>query len=78
MDYSWLDFSNEEGWVSEQTIDIDKANDTATKVVEAQGYITMGQVIDCLCGRSFDDVIDYDVRIWKPKTVTKAEWLYPL
>lgn len=78
MDYSWLDFSNEEGWVSEQTIDIDKANNTATKVVEAQGYITMRQVIDCLCGRSFDEVIDYDVQIWKPKTTTNTEWAYPL
>ena len=74
---SYIDFS-ENGWVSEQKIDVDKANDTADKVVKFQGYLTQTQAIYCLCGKTFDEVIDYDVRIWNPKTKASMEWIYPI
>ncbi len=79
MDYSFVDSNDYGDWALTQKIDIDRANDTAAKVVNAQGgYITYEQAICCLCGKSFDEVIDYDVRIWKPKSSTIEEWIYPL
>ena len=73
MSYSYIDFGN-----LEQSIDIDKANDTCNKVLKAQGFVTQEQILACLCGKSFDEVMDYDVRIWEPKTITKPEWTYPI
>lgn len=78
MSYSYIDFGNEDAWVLEQNIDMDKANDTCNKVLKAQGFLTGEQMLACLCGKSFDEVIDYDVRIWEPKTNTKLEWVYPI
>lgn len=78
MSYSYIDFSSEGGWATKQELDMDKANDTATKVVECQGYLLYSQAIMCLGGASFDEVIDHDVRIWEPKTNNNVEWIYPI
>ena len=72
------DFYIDLAWLPAQSIDIDKANAVANEVLEFQGYLTQHQVILCLGGAVFDEVIDHDIRVWEPKVDNTEEWFYPI